>query len=178
VGLIEQGITADLERDALKPEDAQLVGRATIILSTGCVGYVTEKTYTQLLRAQRTTQTPPWIVSFVLRMFPYEALASAMSDVGLVTERLAGATFVQRRFRDVEEFTSTLNALDIHGIDTNGLEAEGTFQADLFVSRPEADVRATPLDELITINSGRNRQIGTRYVQVETGHGMEIALEP
>ncbi len=178
VGLIEQGITADLECDSLKPEDARLAGRATVILSTGCVGYVTEKTYTQLLRATQAAQTPPWIVSFVLRMFPYDALASTMSDFGLVTERLAGATFVQRRFRDVEEFTSTLDALGKNGIDTNGLEAEGTFQADLFVSRPEADVRATPLDELITINSGRNRQIGTRYVQVETGKGMEIALEP
>lgn len=175
VGLIDHGIIADLERASLAPEDVRHVQQANVILSTGCVGYVTDKTYRQLLAAM---DNPPWVVSFVLRMFPYDALAVALSEFGLVTERLAGATFVQRRFRDVEEFTSTLDALGTNGIDTSGFEAEGTFQADLFVSRPEADVRAAPLDEIITINSGRNRQIGTRYVQVETDHGVEIALEP
>jgi len=175
VGLIEEGIRADLEHEVLTASDAQAVRRANVILSTGCVGYVTDKTYLQLLQ---TMDQPPWVISFVLRMFPYDALATALSRFGLVTEHLAGATFVQRRFKDVEEFTSTLKALAKHGIDTSGFEANGTFQADLFVSRPEADVRAAPLDDLITINSGRNRTIGTRYVQVETDRGLQIALEP
>lgn len=174
-GLIERGIIADLERESLSAEDASVVRRTNVILSTGCVGYVTDKTYGQLLQA---IERPPWVISFVLRMFPYDALADTLSRFGLVTERLSGATFVQRRFRDVNEFTSSLAALHKRGVDTMGFESEGLFHADLYVSRPEADVRAAPLEQIITIASGRNRPVGTRYVQVETERGLQIALEP
>lgn len=175
VGLIDYGIVTDLENGALNAEDAAAIGQTNVILSTGCVGYVTDKTYRQLLQAIDGT---PWVVSFVLRMFPYEPLAEALGQFGLVTERLSGATFVQRRFRDVEEFERSLATLARRGIDTAGFEADGLFQADLFVSRPKADVRATPLEEIVTVTSGRNRRLGTRYVQVETGDGLQIALEP
>lgn len=175
VGLIDRGVTANLEASELTIEDAQIVRRANVILSTGCVGYVTEKTYTQILK---TLESPPWVISFVLRMFPYDPLAEALSRFGLVTERLSGTTFVQRRFRDVQEFTGTLEALAKRGIDTTGFESEGLFHADLYVSRPADDVRAAPLDEIVTIASGRNRPVGTRYVQVETDRGLQIALEP
>jgi hypothetical protein len=111
-------------------------------------------------------------------MFPYDALSDTLSRFGLVTERLAGATFVQRRFRDLHEFTASLAALEKCGVDTAGFESEGLFHAELFVSRPEADVRAAPLDQIVTIASGRNRPVGTRYVQVETERGLQIALEP
>jgi len=175
VGLIDAGITSDLERNPLSAADAALLRPVNVVLSTGCVGYVTERTYRQILDA---VESPPWIISFVLRMFPYDALATTLGEYGLVTERLAGATFVQRRFRDVEEFTKTLAVLAERGIDTAGFESEGRFQAELFVSRPEADVHAAPLGEIVTVTSGRNRPVGTRYVQVETGAGTRIALEP
>lgn len=175
VGLLEHGIIADLERDTLSAEDASVVRHTDVILSTGCVGYVTEKTYTQLLQS---IESPPWVISFVLRMFPYDAVADALSRFGLVTERLTGATFVQRRFRDVQEFTASLAALDELKVNTSGFESEGLFHAELYVSRPEADVRAAPLEQIVTIASGRNRPVGTRYVQVETERGLQIALEP
>src|SRR5690606_2437014 len=175
VGLIDAGVTADLEKTTLTSRDAAIIRQANVVLSTGCIGYVTEKTYRQILDAM---DSPPWIVSFVLRMFPYDALADTFSDYGLITERLAGATFVQRRFRDVKEFTRTLDVLAERGIDTTGLESEGCFQAELFVSRPEADVREAQLGEIVTVTSGRNRPVGTRYVQVETDEGVQIALEP
>lgn len=175
VGLIDDGVIADLEEAPLSPSDAAIISRANVILSTGAVGYVTEKTYRKLLDAM---PNPPWVISFVLRMFPFDKLAQALEEYGLVTEKLAGATFVQRRFRDVEEFERSLEALAAQGIDTTGLEADGLFQADLFVSRPAQHVQAERLEDIVTVSSGRDRQVGTRYVQVETGNGMQIALEP
>jgi hypothetical protein len=175
VGLIDRGVVADLETHALIPEDAAIIGAADVVLSTGCVGYVTEKTFRPVLESMGE---PPWVISFVLRMFPYDALSEALGAFGLMTERLSGATFVQRRFRDLEEFESSLAVLASHGVDTTGFEADGLFQADLFVSRPVADVRAVPLDEMVTVTSGRNRPIGTRFVQVDTAEGLQIALEP
>jgi hypothetical protein len=175
VGLLDAGIAANLERHALRPGDTEVVRRADLLLSTGCVGYVTDMTYRRVLDA---LDAPPWVVSFVLRMFPYDRMAEALESYGLVTERLAGATFVQRRFRDVEEFRRSLAALAERGVETEGFESEGRFQAELFVSRPAAEVRAAPLGEIVTVTSGRNRPVGARYVQVDTDAGVQIAIEP
>lgn len=173
VGLIEDGIVADLESAPLSPDAARIARKADVLLSTGCIGYVTEKTYGQLIAA---AEHPPWVVSFVLRMVPYDRMVETLDKAGLVTERLAGATFVQRRFRDVKEFERSLEALGLRGVDTEGFESDGRFLADLYVSRPAEDVRATPLDELVTITSGLNRPVGPRYVQVDSGDGMQIGL--
>lgn len=175
VGLLDAGIAVNLEHRALRPREAETIRRANILLSTGCVGYVTEATYRRVIDA---LDELPWVVSFVLRIFPYDQLAAALEPYGLVTERLPGATFVQRRFRDVEEFKRNLQILSDRGIDTVGFESEGRFQAELFISRPMADVRAAPLGEIVTVTSGRHRPVGARYVEVRTRDGVQIAIEP
>jgi hypothetical protein len=155
VGLIEHGIVADLETGRLAPTDAERLAEVDVILSTGSVGYVTDKTYRTLLAA-----TPrPWIISFVLRMFPYDALADAFAEHGLVTERLASAMFVQRRFRDVSELKATLEELGRRHIDADGFESDGLLRAELYVSRPPEDVDAAPLESLVTVCSGLNRPV-------------------
>lgn len=175
VGLLDYGIVADLERNELSRDDAKAIRSVDVIMSTGCIGYVSEKTFGKVLDA---LDGPPWIISFVLRMFPFDALAKEFAKRGLVTERLGGATFVQRRFRDAEEFEGTLDALAAIGIDASGLETEGLFHADLIVSRPEADAKAYPLEDIVTVASGRGRPIGSRYVHVDDGDGLRVTLEP
>jgi len=175
VGLLEQGIVADLETEALSADSADLIRSADVIMSTGCIGYVTEKTFSKILDA---TEKRPWIISFVLRMFPFDSLAATFEKRGLVTERLTGATFIQRRFRDAEEFESCLASLAALGVDATGLESEGLFHADLMLSRPEADARAAPLKDIVTVASGRGRPIGPRYVHIEGDDGLQVALEP
>jgi hypothetical protein len=146
-----------------------------VVLSTGCVGYVSERTFAAILHA---IERPPWVVSFVLRMFPYDAIAAALAERGLVTEKLAGATFVQRRFRDLKEFDKCLSTLERLGTDTTGLEAEGRFQAELFVSRPREAALAAPLGRIVTVVSGRNRTVGTRYVRVGRGADAQVLRVP
>jgi len=174
VGLIDDGIVADLETGPLLAGDTEKIRDVDVILATGCVGYVTDNTYRRLLAA---TRRPPWIVSFVLRMFPYERLAKTFAEHGLVTERLAGVVFAQRRFRDVEEFERSLKELGDRGVDTAGFEAEGLLQAELYLSRPESDIRAASLDDIVTVTSGRCRPTAARFVQVGTDGETQIALE-
>jgi SAM-dependent methyltransferase len=174
VGLLDAGIVADLEQSELSADAAEIVSGVDVVLSTGCVGYVTERTFRRVLDA---TSGAPWIVSFVLRMFPYDTIARMLADYGLVTERFTGAVFAQRRFRDLEEFGGSLATLEKHGVDPHGFEAEGLLQAELFVSRPEQDARAAPLSEIVTVTSGRNRPMGARYVQTAVPEG-RVALEP
>ncbi|MGC8521275.1 MAG: class I SAM-dependent methyltransferase [Steroidobacteraceae bacterium] len=175
VGLLDAGVIANFESGAPRPEDRRTLSGADVVLSTGCVGYVTERTFAAVLDS---LERPPWVISFVLRMFPYDAIAATLAERGLVTEKLAGATFVQRRFRDPTEFGNCLATLEKLGIDTTGLEAEGRFQAELFVSRPREDGAAAPLGKVVTVVSGRNRTVGTRYVRVGRGADAQVLRVP
>lgn len=174
VGLHINGIASDLESNSLAASEAAIIRPANVLLSTGSVGYVTHRTYARLLEA---LPTQPWIISFVLRMFPYDEFIAAFAERGMVTEKLAGSTFVQRRFRDKEEFERSLGALKSRGIDTSGFEAEGLFHAELFVSRPEADAKAMPLDTIVSVTSGRFGAFGARYIKVGRQDDVRIAME-
>ncbi len=162
VGLADECIAFDFERET--PSDAirrKLAG-ADMIISTGAVGYVTEKTFDCLLEASERT---PWVVSFCLRMFDYEPIAQHLASFGLQTEKLSSAAFVQRRFRDEEEASQVLDLLQRRGLDPEGLESEGLLVAELFVSRPLEEA-VKPLHELVRVVSGRNLSFGPRLVQV------------
>lgn len=175
VGLIEEGIVADLEKEPLTPADAEILGDVDIVLSTGAVGYVTAQTFRQIVEA---ATRPLWIVSFVLRMFPYDDFRELFAEHGLVTEHLDSALFTQRRFIDLAEFEACLGRLARRGLDPAGLESRGLLQADLFVSRPAGDVRHARLDDIVTISVGRNKPTGPRYVSVPSLEGQQVALEP
>ena len=174
VGLHTAGVAADLERDALSRRDAAVIAPANVLLSTGAVGYVTDRTYGKVLDV---LPREPWIISFVLRMFPYDGFVEAFARRGMVTERLSGTTFIQRRFRDTDEFERSLASLADRGVDTRGLEADGLFHAELFLSRPAEDAAQAPLDEIVTVSSGRFRRFSARYVHVEQADGACVALE-
>jgi hypothetical protein len=175
VGLIDQGVVADLESAPLTRESQDVLGNIDVVLSTGAVGYVSDKTFDSILSA---ASRPLWIVSFVLRMFPYDSLRALFAKRGLVTEHLDSALFVQRRFSDVEELDHCLGQLERRHLKADGFESDGLLQADLFVSRPAADVEHARLEDIVTICVGRNRPTGTRYVYVPTDEGRQVALEP
>ena len=160
--MIESGVAANLENDEPSAEERAALEDVDIIVSTGCVGYVTDKTFNRLL-AMREKGDAPWVVSFVLRMFPYDAIEAELAQHGLVTEKLGGVTFVQRRFHSESELEATLKAVQSRGIDTHGKETDGLFHAELFVSRPETEVRDNPLSEIVSVTSGENRRYGRRY---------------
>jgi hypothetical protein len=162
VGLIESGIAANLETGEASDEQMAALQDVDIIVSTGCVGYVTDKTFHRLL-AMRAKGNAPWVVSFVLRMFPYDAIEAELAQLGLVTEKLGGVTFVQRRFHSESELEATLKAVKARGLDPHGKETDGLFHAELFVSRPEVEVRDNPLSEIVSVTSGENRRYGRRY---------------
>jgi hypothetical protein len=162
VGLLVAGVASDLEKSDPELDDVPAIEGADLVISTGCVGYVTEKTFTRIMECQ-SRQRPPMIASFVLRMFPYDDIASAMARYGMVTEKLDGVTFVQRRFNSSDEFNSAIDRLENRGIDPRGKEADGLLHAELFVTRPAESARALPLREIVSIASGVDRRYGRRF---------------
>lgn len=174
VGLIEAGITANLEEAPPPPGAVQRLRGIDLIVSTGCVGYASEKTFRHVMAA-RDGLPAPTVACFVLRMFPYDAIAAELGRHGLVTEKLEGVTFVQRRFHSEREMATTIERLKARGIDPRGKEAEGLFHAELFVSRPAEAVERMPLGEIVSITRGASRAYGRRYRQIAQG---EIKLMP
>jgi hypothetical protein len=161
-GLLEAAVSRNLESEDPTPEEAALLRGANLIISTGCVGYVTEKTLRRLLALQEWCAMP-WVANFVLRMFPYDAISDSLENFGLVTEKLEGVTFVQRRFHSEDEMQSTLKTLKDRGINPDGKEADGLLHAELYVSRPVEIAHAAPLNEIVSVTSGASRDYGRRF---------------
>ena len=161
VGLLSGGVTTNLEENAPSERERTLMSGVDLIFSTGCVGYITSATFRRILELQEGRM--PWVANFVLRMYPFDAIARELEAFGLVTEKVQGVTFVQRRFHSKDEFESTVDALRDQDIDPRGKEAEGLLHAELFISRPKEDVAETPLSELVSVTSGAGRGYGRRF---------------
>jgi hypothetical protein len=169
-GLLAGAVSTDLEHVEPTGKDTDMLGDLDLIVSTGCVGYVTERTFRRVLDRQSRM---PWIANFVLRMFPYDPIERALGEYGYVTEKLTGVTFVQRRFRSREEAAATIDQLEAKGIDVTGKESEGLLHAEFFLSRPPATVEQTPLGKIVSVTSGASRRFGRRFAR---NRGGEIDL--
>ncbi|WP_116050300.1 class I SAM-dependent methyltransferase [Amycolatopsis palatopharyngis] len=140
-GLLDDALHADFENDEPTERQREQLTGADLVISTGCLGYVTEKTITRVLAACDGRR--PWMAHFVLRMFPFDTISGHLAELGYDTVR-ADRVFPQRRFASAGEQTRVLETLTEQGIDTQGLEADGWFYAQLFVSRPRDRPRSQP----------------------------------
>jgi hypothetical protein len=164
-GAMDLGLAMDLENRDPPSDQQEVLGSVDLIVSTGCVGYVSSKTFERLGRLAGRRR-PVWVVSFVIRMFPFDDIEATLARQGLVTEKFEGTTFVQRRFASVEEMEATVRAVEDRGIDTRGHEAEGLYHAELYVSRPPQEIARCPLQKLVTVVSGANKPwtVGTNVL--------------
>lgn len=135
-GFLDDAVHADLERhDPTPAQRAQLTG-TDLVISTGCLGYVTERTLLRVVRAQDGRL--PWMAHFVLRMFPFDPVERALAGYGYRTVRTE-EVFRQRRFASPAEQRLVLDTMSSAGVDARGLEAEGWLYAQLYLSRPSTD---------------------------------------
>ncbi|MFF3223833.1 class I SAM-dependent methyltransferase [Nocardia suismassiliense] len=132
-GLLHDTVHADLESGEPTDEQREVLATADLIISTGCVGYVTEKTLARVATAHPRRR--PWMAHFVLRMFDFAPIAAELAALGYRTEQAPGL-FQQRRFASATEQTQVLNTLSAKGIDTTDRETDGWLYAGLYLSRP------------------------------------------
>ncbi len=148
VGLLDEGLAINLETEPLPAPMKQELAPIDLVTSTGCVGYVTEKTFDRLLPAV-TQGRSPWIANFVLRMFPFKTIEDTLNDWGYVTEKLENETFIQRRFASPDEKEHVLEQLRDQNIDPQGKEADGCLLAEFYLSRPVEDAAKTSIEDLL-----------------------------
>ena len=146
-GLLDTGLVANLETEPLTQLAEQTLAQVDLVTSTGCVGYMTEKSFDRILPAVSEGQMP-WIANFVLRLFPFDAIEESLDKWGYVTEKLEGETFFQRQFASDDEQDQVLGHLHDQGVDPSGKEAEGHFLAEFYLSRPKGEVIDLPITRL------------------------------
>jgi hypothetical protein len=148
-GLLDDAIPENLEETDPSPQAAAAIARCDLVISTGVVGYVTERTFARILDCQ-PQDAQPWIASFVLRMFDYGDVSRMLETRGYVSERLPDRLFRQRRFADDAEQAHVKEVLRGRGLDPEGLESEGCYLAEFFLARPAAEVEAAPIAEILS----------------------------
>jgi SAM-dependent methyltransferase len=152
VGLLDAGVATNLEQADPTAEDVAAIENADLIISTGCIGYVTETSLERLL--ETSLDSRPWMAHFVLRMFDFGASEDMLRSHGYVTEKLPGL-FRQRRFASEEERQHVLDNLRKLGVDPTGAEADGWYVAELHVARPEEDAKSMPLGDILDVSGAR-----------------------
>ncbi|MCY4324942.1 MAG: hypothetical protein OXC81_02825 [Betaproteobacteria bacterium] len=146
--LLDRGLNINLEREPLPEPVADDLATTNLLISTGCVGYVTEKSFDRLMPAL-AKQPAAWIANFVLRMFPYQKIDNCLAKWGYVTEKLAGTTFIQRRFASADEKKNVLAKLAAQNINPAGEDETGNLVAELYLSRPAREAQLQPLAQIL-----------------------------
>ncbi len=142
-GFLDVAVHADLEENEPTQRQREQLGAADLVISTGCLGYVSDRTITRVVHANG--ERKPWMAHFVLRMFPFEPVAASLAGLGYESVRLDGV-FKQRRFASAQEQSQVLETLSTVGVDPRGLEADGWLYAQLHISRPRVPRQRVVVD--------------------------------
>ncbi len=147
-GLLDAGSTEDLENVRPSGTLRRAVSDADLFTVSGGIGYISERTFDALLGCV-DEGPPPWVASLALRWVSYEEISGVLQGHGLVTEKLEGHTFEQRRFADAAEREYVCRELRDMGVDTRGKEDDGSYHAEFYLSRPAEQVSESGVGELL-----------------------------
>ena len=147
VGLIDAAVNADLEAHDLVDSDRALLSDADLIISTGCVGYVTERTFARLYPA--IAESRPWVACFVMHPFVYHGIARMLDDHGLATTEIHAWRQRQRRFSTSREKRKVLASMKALDIDDRFERSTGYIYASFHLSVPRCEISSANLTEIL-----------------------------
>jgi hypothetical protein len=138
-GLLDYGIARNLEDPEVTPteEECSWLRKCNLLISTGSIGYVTERTMNQVLKhvsKNHSNEFGPIAVLTILRMFDSTSIRDSFESQGFRFERVPGIMLSQRRFADEDEQNGVLDILHEKNIDTTNWEDEGRLYAELYIA--------------------------------------------
>ncbi|KAI8312767.1 hypothetical protein K4K59_005501 [Colletotrichum sp. SAR11_240] len=135
-GLLKDGWAENLETSDPSLSLREGLKDVEVVVCTGGVGYVGANTFSRIADAVEDS-SKLWMVTFVLRVFSFDEIADVLEEKhGLVTEKIPEQLFRQRRFTSREEQSAAVADVGARGLDTKGLEEDGWFYAECYVTRP------------------------------------------
>lgn len=148
--LLDAGAAEDLENESPSEALRREVSGADLFTVTGGIGYISERTFDRLLGCV-DEERDPWVAVLALRWVYYDRISEVLKGYGLVTEKLEGHTFEQRRFADDAEREYVCRELERMGIDTEGKESDGSYHAEFYLSRPAKHISEASVEELVSM---------------------------
>ena len=138
-GLLDGGITRDFENPDITPnaEECSWLRSCNILISTGAIGYVTDRTMDYVVRhagKDHPSEFGPFAVLTILRMFDATPIKNVFVKHGFRFEKVPEVMLPQRRFTDENERKSVLRILHDKSIDTSEWEEKGKQFAELFIA--------------------------------------------
>ncbi|MGA6994020.1 MAG: hypothetical protein WBX50_08995 [Candidatus Deferrimicrobiaceae bacterium] len=140
-GLLDGGIARDFEQPDVTPAEDEVAWfrSSNLLISTGTIGYVTERTFDVILRhlgKDYPGDFGPFAVVTILRMFDHAPIKTVFEKHGLTFGAVPGARLPQRWFTDADERREVLSLLHDRKIETREWEDRGKHFADLFIAAP------------------------------------------
>lgn len=140
-GLLDSGMAIDLESECSSNSLDDIPKDIDIVVSTGCFGYITEKTILKILD-HCSGVSNPLLLFFVMRPFSYESAIRELQIRKFHTKSLENFFFRQRKFKDEiehERIISTLKSSHYEDIP----ELDGHTYATLYVSEHQFEQNPT-----------------------------------
>ncbi len=132
--LIQSGISTNLEKFPLLKEHYTNLKDINLLISTGCIGYITEVTFKKILSAVEDL-SKLWGAVFVLKMFDISELQKTLAQHNLVLVE-TGVTVKQRSFSSFEEKESMINFIEKQGLSAENEKKSDNLFAQLFLISP------------------------------------------
>lgn len=137
-GLLDGGITHNFENDETpSQEDIGWIRGCNLLMTTGAIGYVTEKTLDIILSnlgKSHPREFGPIGIMTILRMFDTAQIERCFEKHGFAFLKIPDVRLPQRNFSDMEERLQILSVLHDRKIDTSKWEDKGKLYADLYVA--------------------------------------------
>ena len=170
-GLLDSGIAQDLEARGSLPtaHGAEQIRSSNLLVSTGAIGYVTERTFAKVLAelgADHLGKSGPVAVLTVLRMFDMAPIRECFREMGVQLEALPGILLPQRAFADKEERTNILKILHDRNIDTTDAEDDGVLFAELWFGAKSSECDALRQRLLDAAREDRLQPLLATHVEV------------
>ena len=140
--MIDEGIARNLEEENAKltDDEAHLIRKCNVIMSTGAIGYVTEKTLDIILdEFDKTSNCEPdkFALMSVLELFDLLPIEKVFTNHGYLFRKLP-IRIPQRRFVDEEERNGILETLKQRNTLTDAQRSEHQMFANLCIAaKPE-----------------------------------------
>jgi len=134
--LIQKSISTNLEKLPLSQEDYASLQDINFLISTGCIGYITEVTFDKILAAVRDINQL-WGAVFVLKMFDISGLKKTLAQYNLVLME-TGVTVKQRSFSSPNEKKSLISFIETQGLSAEDEKQSDNLFAQLFLILPSS----------------------------------------
>ncbi len=141
-GLFEQGFAEDIQENDPSSDLTACLAQTDLIVECGSVAHLMPRALDRLLRA---ATRKPWLVTSPVRGNERAEAFDVMRDHGLVVDTLGLPPFPHRRFESTDEQARAIAIARAAGHETDGYETTGSFFAQIYIARPEAE--ATPVTD-------------------------------